>query len=591
MKSFDECQDRVNHLKSTHSQDDRRRIRSVMNGGAEGVKAILANSKSEHLDLGVDLPTANVMYSGLERLAQRIGRAPTLKTDMVPIQDNQTARSAADKRARIVGGWDEMDRMELQFPQIGRWLPGYGFTVHIIRERQFGPTTYPVAELRDPYDVYPGFWGPSQQPQEVAILRNVARSELKRIYPEFTEVMNNRWANKSSFSVPILDDLGAWEGNPAQPVMIAEYIDADATYVLCPELGKMLSVIPNPLESGPAFVMTKRTSFDRIQSHYHHAFGLMAMMGKLNMLGLIAAEDSTFRETNIIGELIGDEYERGRKGINYFEMGTTIEKPTSDQLAQTWQAINILERQFRIVSGYPVSDDGQSPNSFATGAGISELRAGANDNIKEYQTAIRHSMELIDRKRLEWEEKMHATERKRVFWYEGGNRFEETYVPAKDIASDYRTKRVYGAMATFDENSKIVAGLQLLQARVFDRRTLQENIDGMEAGELGLVNERIDQDDVKQMLFQALSQRAAAQDPAAAEALVRILKTPGDVEKILEEFIAPPEAPSLSGMLGGGGGGPPGMLEGGAGGAPPAVQTILAQMEAEGGGAQTVGQL
>ena len=52
---------------------------------------------------------------------------------MLPVRDNATNRDRAEKRARIVSGWDEIDRMEMQYPQIGRWLPGYGFTCHIIR--------------------------------------------------------------------------------------------------------------------------------------------------------------------------------------------------------------------------------------------------------------------------------------------------------------------------------------------------------------------------------------------------------------------------------------------------------------------------
>jgi len=340
-------------------------------------------------------------------------------------------------------------------------------------------------------------------------------------------------------------------------------------------------------------VVTKRFSFDQLQSQWHHSFGLMAMMAKLNILGLIGVEDANFRETNIIGELVGDTYERGRKAVNLFEPGTRIEKPTSDQLQQTWQAINTLERQFRVVSGYDVAQDGQSPNSFATGQGIRELGSSADLNVREYQTAIRHSVELIDRKRLEWEEKLHASESKKIFWFEGGNHFEEHYKPSRDIDKDYRTKRVYGAMATFDENSKIVAGLQMLQARIIDRRTMQENMDGLD--NVSLINERIDQDMAKEQLIGGLGQRfGQMQDPAAGVALIEIMQKPGGVSDTLAKLFTPQEpqlSPEEEAMMGaqGGMGGPPG--ESTEGGPPPAVQTILAQMESAGGGVQSVGQM
>lgn len=595
-KSVDHVLERVAELKGHTDLADRNRIRSILNGGAEGVRAVLNPTlhpdDPKNKSLGVDLPTANIMHSGLERLAQQIGRAPTLKTDMIPIADTQTARNKADKRARIVQGWDDMSRMEMQYPQIGRWLPGYGFTFHVIREQRFGDTLYPYAELRDPYDVHLGQWGPDQQPNEAAITRQVSKKRMMEAYPHHAEMLQQMWKRGTGARIPILGTGGQWEGNPNNPVTIVEYYCADGTYVACPEANMMLDWIPNPLDSGPAFVVTKKFSFDKLQSQYHHVVGLMAMMAKLNILGLIATEDATFRETNIIGTMIGDTYERGRKGVNLFEPGTRIEKPPTDQLAQQWQAINILERQIRVVSGYPVSQDGQSPNSFATGEGIRELGVSANENVREYQTAIRHSVELIDRKRLEWDFKMHTNARKKVYWYEGGNHFEETYKPATDIDRDFRTRRVYGAMASFDENSKIIAGLQLLQARIIDRRTMMENLDGLD--NVGLILERIDQDMAKEALIQALGERfGMQQDPAAGMALVEIFDNPSDTASTLKKLFTPqepqmsPEEEQMAAMAAG----PGGPMGEGAMGPPPSVQTILSQLEAPGGGAQTVGQI
>jgi len=462
----------------------------------------------------------------------------------------------------------------------------------VIREREFGTATYPVAELRDPYDVYPGQWGVDQQPKEAAVFRHVSLYDVMHSYPGHAEALSEKMERKRGGSVPIIGQTGDWEGNPHRPVTLIEYYCGDGTYIVCADYGILLDMIPNPLDSGPAFVMTKRFSFDRLQGQYEHVFGLMAMMAKLNILGLIGVEDSTFRETNIIGEMVGDTYERGRFAINEFEPGTRIEKPTSDQLQQTWQAINILERQFRIVAGYDVAQDGQSPNSFATGQGIKELGSAADQNVREYQTAIKHAVELIDMKRLEWEHKLHGSAKKRVYWYEGGTQFEETYTPNKDIDGDYRTNRIYGAMATFDENSKIVAGLQLLQARVMDKETMQENLDGFY--NVSLINERIDRDTAKQMLFESLGARASQGDPAADMALVEILDSPSDAIETLKKLFTPQEpqmSPEEQAMAQGGPGGPGGP-EGLQAGRPPAVQTVLAQMETPGGGggAMTVGR-
>lgn len=580
-----EIQTRIDTIRNLHIDSDRDRIRAVMNGGPHGIMAVLTWGSDTPLEdaaeIGLDLPTANIMWSGMERLAQRIGKEPTLKTDMLPIRDTQTARKKAEKRARIVQGWGEMQRFELHFPQMGRWLPGYGYTMHRIKEDLYGgKEPYPVAELRDPYHVYPGWWGPGQQPQEACVVRMVPGDYLRQQYPHMSSVK----AERAAGGAMILTRNG-WEGRGGN-VEVVEYINEEGSYLYCTDTGDLLTFVSNPLE-GPAFVFTKRFAFDQLKSQYTHNFGLMAMMAKLNILGLIGAEDSTFRETNVFGHMNSVKYNKGRDAINFFESGSHVEKPTGDQVNQTWQAINILERQFRIVANYDVQQDGTSPNSFATGAGMEELQGAVDNNVREYQTAIKHSTEIIDRKRLEWDDRVHPNLKRRVFWYEGSASMEEEYTPTEDIDGDYRTERVYGAMAGFDDTSKILIGLQLLGARVIDRRTLQENMEGMR--NTSLVNERIDQDQAKEALIAGLGQRFAAQDPAAAMALVEIMDNPADATQTLTKMFTPQEpqmTPEEEAMAAGQG---PGAVPGEAmGGPPPPVQTILSQIEGEGGGVQTV---
>lgn len=583
MMEFQEILDRADWLKSAHDPYERRRIRAVMNGGIEGVQAILGwghdGPETDVRDLGIDLPTANIMWSGLERLAQRIGRMPTLKVEGVPTKDNDTARARNEKRHRIVAAWDEMDRAELRYPQIARWMPGYGFAVSVIKEQYRGDTVYPVAELRDPFDAYPGWFGPNQQPDEIAFFRKVDYKALKAIYPDLSPIKGTQ-----KRGVVILGQ-GNWEGGATSDgdVEVIEYINAEGTYLVCRDTGDSLAFSPNPLSSGPAFVLTKRFAFDQLKGQYVHVFGLMAEMAKLNLLGMIAAEDSNFRETNVFGEMESTEYETGRDAINFFQSGARVEKPTGDILQQTFQSINVLERQLRTVAGYDVQQDGVSPNSFATGQGMKELQSSADNNVREYQTAIKHSAELEDRKRLEWDDVMHPNLTRKVFWYEGSKANEETYTPSADINGDYRTRRVYGAMATFDDTQKLLAGLQLHGARVIDRQTFQENIDGLADDSILRINERILKEQLESQLIATLGGKAQQGDPRAEQALVRAYLDPGDIEGQLEEAFTPQEggAPNPNDLAAAAAGGAPG------GPAPP-IQSVLSLMEAEGGGAQTV---
>jgi len=342
------------------------------------------------------------------------------------------------------------------------------------------------------------------------------------------------------------------------------------------------------------FHVSKRFSFDRLVTQYHHVIGLVAMMAKMNVLSLIAAEDSVFKETNIIGDMEGNTYERGRFAINYFEPGTRIEKPTGDSVRELYQGIDRLERQLRIGAAYDMGSDSLAARGgFITGQGQRELRDPIEANIAEYQKVIADGMEILDTRRLEWEEKHEKSKRKRVFWIEGDKLGEETYVPSVAIDGNWRSRRVYGMMATWDESSKIVGGLQLVQGEIIDILTMQENLHGLD--NVGQINQRINQDRARKDLFAALEQMAGQGDPRAAMALVEIMDDPDKLIEILKKFFTPqepqmsPEEEAMAQAQGGGGQGGPPSLE--LPGVAPTIQTVLSEMSTAGdtrGGAQTV---
>jgi hypothetical protein len=196
-------------------------------------------------------------------------------------------------------------------------------------------------------------------------------------------------------------------------------------------------------------------------------------------------------------------------------------------------------------------------------------------------------METLDTRRLEWEEKNEGSLKKRVFYIDGSKTGEEQYVPNVDIGGSWRSRRVYGMMATWDDNSKIVAGLQLLQGGIIDTLTMQENLDGLD--DVAKINQRINQDRARQDLFAALEQMAAQGDPRAAMVLVQIMDKPDQTIAILKKFFTPeqpemsPEEQAMAQQ------GAPG--EEMAIGPPPSVQSVLTELEASGvtgGGVQTV---
>jgi hypothetical protein len=566
------------HFDNQSAYSTRGRIRAIMNGGPDGLLALLGDQIKGFQDFQIPVP--NLMMSGLEHLSQKIGRIPNLKVDVPNNKDSERARAKADKIARIVTSYDDTQKLDLQMPQVGRWLPGYGFAVWVIREKK-GPdgTPYPCAELRDPYNCFPGYFGADQQPKEMAIIRRVPKNALSKAYPKSADKINSKsfyQANTlgvgNAYASAYTDSYnGSWANSNGEGDLIAEYYNEEGTYIFHMTSATILDFIPNPLDSGPAFVVAKKFAFDRLQGQYDQIIGLMASMAKINVMSIIAMEDAVFTETNISGEIESGQYRKGRFAVNYLAPGTQVSKPASNVPYQIFQQIDRIERQLRVGGSYPVSDDSQSPLSFATGRGLEELGASMSLMIREYHTVMADAIEMIDSKRLEWDQKMYGGSAKELSGYYNNQFFSEKYDPSTDIQGAYKTRRVYGAMAGYDEPQKIVTGLQLLQAGIIDTQTLQENLDGLD--NLTTVNTRITKEKADKVLFDSLLAQAQQGDPKATMAVIQIRKKPDNMQSILDKFYTAeqPEIPEAEQELLGGATPPPQ-------GPPPGIAQLLQGM-------------
>ena len=559
-------------------QVQKSRIKAILNGGADGMKALLGNTmETSDADL---LPAPNMLQSGIDRLAQKISGIPQVRIDVPNENDSQRSKVRAEKLERIVTNYDEKQNLTLQLSQAARWLPGYGYCAWVITtKRDKNGYIYPSAELRDPYDTFPGNFGPDQQPREMAVVRRVPRYKLAQIYPEFSKeilkIDEDDTDAQSDTATPFMSYENnreqGWEDNTYSGVRIIEYYDQGGTYVVFPERNMILDFIPNVL-STPPFVFMKKFSFDQLKGQYDHVIGLMAMMAKINIMSAIAMEDSVFTETNISGEIESGQYRKGRFAVNYLAPGTQVSKPMNNIPYQLFQQIDRLERQLRLVGGYPVTDDAQSPNSFVTGAGLQELNGAMSLMINEYREIVKHAIVEMDAKRLELDVVLSYSQeisKKPMAGFFNGSAFAENYSPLADIGGDFRTRRIYGVMAGFDEPQKIVTGLQLLQAGVIDVETLQDNIDGLE--NIAKVQERIRKNKAEQVLFDSILARSAQGDAQATMAAIAIYEYPSAITDIMKQFYTPEEpqmSPEQEAMIQqqlaqqmGGQGGPPTMAQ------------------------------
>ena len=531
------------HLKNMHENAlvDRHRFRAIMNGGADGIRALLG-TQLDMMDESI-LPAPNLLMSGLDRLAQKLGRVPNLRVDLTNPRDSERSKRKKDKLERIITSFDQMQNLKGQLPQVARWLPGYGFAVWIITTKQDSEgNSYPVAELRDPYDCFPGYYGANQTPDELVTIRKVPIAELIEMYPELKSYFNN--ADKSSSGSGNIRKLnnnigvenGSWENSDDNGDNIVEYMNEEGTYIVHPASGKIVDFVPNPLQSGPAFVVAKRFSFDQLQGQFDQTIGLMAAMAKINIMSVIAMEDAVFTETNVVGEIESGQYRKGRFAVNYLTPGSQVVKPVNNLPYQLFEQVGRIERHLRVVAGYPVQDDAISPNSFVTGRGLEELQSGVSLMVREYQQVLSKALEDVDYKRLELDEVLFSEKRKPLSGYIRGAAFSENYTPGTDINKNYKTTRVYGTMAGFDEPQKIITGLQLLQAGIIDRQTMQEEMDGLQ--DLTKINDRITKERAERVMFESLLARSQGGDMQAMAAITEIYRNPNKIDDILENFFS-----------------------------------------------------
>jgi len=531
------------HLKNMHENAlvDRHRFRAIMNGGADGIRALLG-TQLDMMDESI-LPAPNLLMSGLDRLAQKLGRVPNLRVDLTNPRDSERSKRKKEKLERIVTSFDQMQNLKGQLPQVARWLPGYGFAVWIITTKKDAEgNSYPVAELRDPYDCFPGYYGANQTPDELVTIRKVPIAELVEMYPELKSFFNN--ADKSSSGSGNIRKLnnnigvenGSWENSDDNGDNIVEYMNEEGTYIVHPASGKIVDFVPNPLQSGPAFVVAKRFSFDQLQGQFDQTIGLMAAMAKINIMSVIAMEDAVFTETNVVGEIESGQYRKGRFAVNYLTPGSQVVKPVNNLPYQLFEQVGRIERHLRVVAGYPVQDDAISPNSFVTGRGLEELQSGVSLMVREYQQVLSKALEDVDYKRLELDEILFSQKRKPLSGYIRGAAFSENYTPSTDINKNYKTTRVYGTMAGFDEPQKIITGLQLLQAGIIDRQTMQEEMDGLQ--DLTKINDRITKERAERVMFESLLARSQQGDMQAMAAITEIYRNPNKIDNILEDFFS-----------------------------------------------------
>lgn len=602
---------RVEELKELNSAQRMMRgtIRAIMNGGSEAVAHLLGESMSDKYSV---MPVANYMVMAAQRMGQKIGQVPPVNVDPPVNRDSDRARHRAEKKERIVKSFDDSARMQMQAPQLGMWLPGYGFTPFVVSiGRDANNDPYPKAQIRDPYEALPSEWSVDQQPEDIAFHRRIPVKKLKEMFPEhkdrlqalsyesgFRYTTGGRYIDLAEYA-----PTGTWSnqgGTSSSAIDVYEYINEEGTWWILPRLEYLLLHVPNPLKNRPPFYVAKRFSFDRLTGQYDHIIGLMGAIARLNLLLIISIEDNVNAETNIIGDVMGGSYKRGRKAVNKLTPGSSVDKSNFRVPFETFQQAGRLETQLRDIASYPMTDDARSPSSWTTGQGLRELQTSIDSEVRQYFTVTEDLFKNLDAMRFEFAERVHANRELSIQGLHKKAPYRETYIPSRDIQGDYYTRREFGAFAELDDMGQIVAHLNLQSAEIIDSVTVRENVPRL--NNITQIESRIEWQKAKDTLHQMVLAMANGEMPDPDPRVVMFLMDSlpeGQMKKRFQEIFKPEEKleqmeqqeqqalqDPMAAMMGAMGGGGQGQLPGGPGGGavPPDAQQVLQRLTMGGGG-------
>jgi len=546
LKTVDDVLERVDELRDLNQSHLKMRqiTRAVLNGGAEAVATLVADSDLDYV------PAANMIHSAIERTAQKLIFPPHVRVDAPAGRGGSRARNYAEKRERIVEAYDEASNLKMQIPQAARWVPGYGFAVWSLNEGvTHAGQPYPAAELRDPYGCLPGPWTVHQQPDDVAFVRQVSEYNLRKIYPTLPRGLKPQRYTVGGAVILDQNYNSNWASQDQTNMLrVIEYQCHEGTYMVLEDAQILLDYMPTPEGVGAPFVVAKRFAFDQLMGQFEHAVGLQQMMVRMNILAFLSVQDAVFAETNIYGEMQSDEYRKGRNATNHFDPGTRVEKLTDPSVFQQFQQIDRLERQFRMTGAYPVTDDSQSPNSYVTGRGLQELTSASDNVVQEYQLVLRDAMERLDTKRLMWDEARFGNVERTMPGTHKGSPYVESWTPNTHINGNHKTRRVYGILSGLDSSSKLVGLLQISQAGWMDDITAMENIEGID--NIQQVRERLERQKAEALLEQAMLAMVNGQPPdlRIMKILVDSLEDGPRKRQFEEVFFPEPEEPDPAAM-------------------------------------------
>lgn len=525
---------------------------------------------------------ANFIDVAARDIAEVIAPLPTFSCMTTDIS-NDSARKRADKRTSIGAGYRDACDLQTKMYSGADYYITFGMLPFIVEPDY--ETKMPMIRIESPIGAYPEF-------DRFGRLISYSKHYLKTVrdlcnqFPEFEGQIRNKYENRDS----------------ERTIDMYRYQDKDQTVLFLPERANLVLLhMVNELDEIPV-VLAVRPGVDEAtqRGQFDDIMWVQVARGRFANLQLEAAQKSVQAPFALPADV--NQLEIGPDAVIRSANPEKIRRVAIEVPPGVFQEGEQLNEELRVGSRYPEGRLGQQSGSIVTGKGVQALMGGFDTQVKTAQAVLSGALKKVMFISYKMDETLWPNAKKEVRGINAGAPYEINYTPSKDINGDYYCDVTYGLMAGLDPNRALVFGLQArgdkLISRDFMQRAMPWDIN------VTLENQQIEVEQMRDAALGMIGGLAGAlpelilqgQDPTKIlTGLGTMIKGRQDgkqIEDLLQVAFAP-EPPAAQGPPGvepaagqaptmGGPAGPTAPPGASSQGPPPAMEDLLAGMNASG---------
>ena len=528
MLSIKEITAKVSRLQTRYASRDGR-MRDVLSVRQGDISKVYPSMFSEEYPKPL---VANMIDVAARDLAEAMAPLPSFNcsaSNMV----SDTARKAADMRARIANYYVDRSQLQVQMYTGADWYNTYGMLIGRI-DLDY-ENNEPTITLINPFGSYPEIdrFGRCLSLSQIV---GMDAESLASMYPEHADKI----LNKNLYT-------------PGSPYLsLVRYHDKDQDVIYCPERKDLvLARTPNPVKECLVKVAMRPTIDGEARGQFDDILAVQLARARFAVLQIQAAEKSIQAPIAIPQDV--QELALGPDSIMRSANPQAIRRVPLELPAGVFTESGVLERELRIGARYPESRSGNLDASVVTGRGVQALQAGFDSQIKAAQSQFALLFTDLISMSFKVDEKLFGNTVKEIRGLDDGMPFTMKYVPSKAINGDYTVDVRYGIMSGMNPNNAIVALLQMrsdkLVSRDYVRREIPVEIN------VSQEEQKVDIEEMRDALRLAVAQTAQAiptfvaqgQDPTKIiNGLAEMIKGRQkglQIESIVEKAFAPEPQP------------------------------------------------